>query len=343
MNIVNKLALGALLFTGVMSHSLAEKITLRYNQWFPSQHWSQKDGLYKYFKEIEQVTEGRVKVRPSAKPLAPPTQNYQAVLRGIADISWGPHGYTPGAFLLTEMVEFPFLTDDAGISSRAYWRTYKKFFEPVGMQDNVVTLAMHVTSGGNIHMRTDAVTTPEDFSGKKMRVQTSVLGDAIQSLGAVPISGSLSELREFLSRGIIDGTMLSDELLYGFKVDKYVKKVTQVPGGIYSNSAFIIMNKQKWEKISEKDRAAIMSISGEKLSEKMGRLWHENDIKARAKLKKSLGDDYQVASPALIQAIDSSFNQGRERWFKKAESKNVDGVKAFEFYKASVKNLNEQR
>lgn len=341
MNIFKKLILGAALTLG-SGACLAADVTLRYNQWFPSQHWSQKDGLYKYFEEIEKVTEGRVKVRPSAKPLAPPTKNYQAVLSGIADIAWGPHGYTPGAFLLTEMVEFPFLTYDAGISSKAYWRTYKKFFEPTGMQDGVITLAMHVTSGGNIHMRTEDISTPDDFYGKKMRVQTSVLGNALQSLGAVPISGSLSELREFLSRGIIDGTMLSDELLYGFKVNKYVNKVTQIPGGIYTNSAFIIMNKQKWEGISLKDRTAIMEISGEKLSVKMGRLWHENDIDARAKLIESLGDDYQVASESLIKAIDASFEEGRTRWFEKAKEQGVNGEQALDYYKKLVINLDSK-
>lgn len=342
MKTIQKLLLGGVMATTLFCHSAANALTLRYNQWFPSQHWSQKDGLYEFFEEIEKVTDGRVKVRPSAKPLAPPTKNYQAVVSGIADIAWGPHGYTPGAFPLTEMVEFPFVTTDAGISSKAYWRTYKKFFEATGMQDKVVTLGMHVTSGGNIHMREDAILSAGDFSGKKLRVPTNVLGEAIKTMGAVPISGSLNELREFLSRGIIDGTMLSDELLYGFKVDKYVKKVTQVPGGIFANSAFIIINKEKWESISEADRNAIMAIAGEKLSVKMGSLWHKNDLEAREKLSSRLGNDYQVANDELIQAIDKAFEPGREAWFKAAAESGIDGEAAWNYYKEQVKELSAQ-
>lgn len=342
MKTINKFLVVGVIASALLCQSAANAITLRYNQWFPSQHWSQKDGLHDFFDEIEKVTDGRVKVRPSAKPLAPPTKNYQAVVSGIADIAWGPHGYTPGAFPLTEMVEFPFVTIDAGISSKAYWRTYKKFFEPTGMQDNVVTLGMHVTSGGNIHMRAHSITTPADFAGKKLRVQTSVLGEAIKTLEAVPISGSLNELREFLSRGIIDGTMLSDELLFGFKVDKYVKHVTQVPGGIFSNSAFIIINKNKWEQISEADRDAIMAIAGENLSVKMGSLWHKNDLEAHEKLSKRLGHNYQVASEALIQAIDKAFEPGREAWFKAAKQAGIDGKAAWSYYKQQVKELSAQ-
>ncbi|WP_283401416.1 TRAP transporter substrate-binding protein [Marinobacterium sediminicola] len=331
-----------LVLTGALitsTASWAADVTLRYNQWFPSQHWSQKDGLYQYFDEIEKVTEGRVKVMPSAKPLAPPTRNYQAVVNGIADIAWGPHGYAPGAFPLTEMVELPFTNENAGISSAAYWRLFEKYFKPAGMHQDVVTLAVHVTSGGNIHMKEDAITSPGDFSGKKIRVQTSVVGDALKTLGAVPIAGSLSELREFLSRGIIDGTTLSDELLTGFKVDNYVEKITQIPGGIFTNSTFVIMNKDKWNQISEADREAIMSISGEKLAVRMGSLWHENDVMAREQLKSRLGENYILADGELNEAIDQAFEPIRVAWLAKAELEGVNGQEAIDFYRQEIDKI----
>jgi TRAP-type C4-dicarboxylate transport system substrate-binding protein len=322
------------------SATFAADVTLRYNQWFPSQHWSQKDGLYKYFEEIEKVTEGRVKIQPSAKPLAPPTRNYQAVVSGIADLAWGPHGYAPGAFPLTEMVEFPFTNIDAGVSSAAYWRAYEKYFKPAGMHDNVHTLAVHVTSGGNLHMKSSPVVNSSDLRGKKIRVQTSVVGDALSTLGAVPISGSLSELREFLSRGIVDGTTLSDELLTGFKVDNYIENITQIPGGIFTNSTFVIVNKSKWDQISPEDQKAIMEISGEKLAVRMGQLWHENDVMAREQLKERLGDKYTVASDELNGAIDKAFEPVRADWFDKAEANGVNGKEAFDFYMNEIESIN---
>lgn len=334
---------GLLLTSALLSSTVtwAADVTLRYNQWFPSQHWSQKDGLYKYFEEIEKVTEGRVKVMPSAKPLAPPTRNYQAVVNGIADIAWGPHGYAPGAFPLTEMVEFPFTNENAGISSAAYWRLFEQYFKPAGMHQDVVTLAVHVTSGGNLHMKEDSIAQPEDFNGKKIRVQTNVVGDALKTLGAVPIAGSLSELREFLSRGIIDGTTLSDELLMGFKVDNYVEKITQIPGGIFTNSTFVIMNKAKWQQISEADREAIMAISGENLAVRMGSLWHENDVMAREQLKSRLGDDYIVSGEALNTAIDEAFEPIRVAWLEKASKQGVNGQEAIDFYRQEIEKITQ--
>lgn len=316
-----------------------ESLTLRYNQWFPSTHWSQVDGLLDYFKQVETVTEGRVKIQPSAKPLAPPTRNYQAVTSGIADVAWGPHGYTPGAFPLSEMVEFPFDNVDAEKSSVAYWRVFNKYFVPTGMQNDVVTLAMHVTSGGNLHMKDKAVVAPEDLNGMKIRVQTPVVSNALQELGVSPISGSLVELREFLSRGVIDGTALSDELVTGFKVDKYINHVTHIPGGLYSNSAFIIMNKDKWMQISEQDRDAIMKISGEALSARMGKLWDENDLKGRHFLQAKLGDEYRDASPELMDALHKTFEPQREHWFDVAKENGVDGQEVMAFYRSEIESL----
>jgi TRAP-type C4-dicarboxylate transport system substrate-binding protein len=150
------------------------------------------------------------------------------------------------------------------------------------------------------------------------------------------------ELNSYLSRGIIDGTTLSDELLTGFKVDNYVEHITQIPGGIFTNSTFVIVNKDKWDQISPADQKAIMDISGEKLAVRMGSLWHENDVLARAQLKERLGENYKEAGEELNAAIDKAFEPVRADWFDKAEANGVDGKAAFDFYMNEIKRLNSK-
>ena len=338
---IRGLAFGLAAALGLASNAMAEPLTLNYNQWFPSGHWSQAQGLYTWFDDIEKVTEGRVKVQASAKPLAPPNRNYQAVSDGVADIAWGPHGYTPGVFPLTEMVELPFITKDAGVSSAAYWRLWKEYLEPTGMQSDVVTLAMHVTAGGNISMREDPITDMAGLKGAKLRVPTPVVGRVLQEIGAVPVSGSLGELREMLSRGIVDGTVISDELVTGFKLDDDINSVTQIPGGIFSNSAFIIINKAKWEMISAADQTAILAISGEALSQKMGALWHENDLIARAAFQDRLGDKYAVASDAFLADLATAFSAEQGKWKAVATEQGVDADAAIAFYEAQIAGLSK--
>ena len=319
-----------------LSAVATETVTLRYNQWFPSGHWSQANGLYPYFDEIERVTEGRVVVEPSAAPLAPPARNYQAVVDGIADMAWGPHGYSPGAFPLTEMVELPFITEDAGVSSAAYWRLWEEFFQPTGMQNDVITLAMHVTAGGNIHMRKEVVTSIDDLQGIRLRVPTPVVGRVLDEIGAVPVSGSLAELREMLSRGVVDGTAISDELVVGFRVDDEINAITQIPGGLYSNSAFLVVSAEKWAEINPEDQEAIMAISGETLSQTMGALWHENDLSARAIFQERLGENYVMASPEFIAELEAAFAGELDAWSVTASELGVDAQVAIDFYQSAI-------
>ncbi|KQZ57923.1 ABC transporter substrate-binding protein [Rhizobium sp. Root149] len=317
----------------------AQTVVLRYNQWFPTAHWSQSGGLYKWFEQVKEVTGGRVVVEPSAKPLAPPNRNYQAVVDGIADLAWGPHGYAPGVFPLTELVELPFITKHAGVSSVAYWRLWKEKLEPTGMQKDVVTLAMHLTAGGNIHMNNSEIRTAKDLAGKKMRVPTPVVGRVLQKMGAVPINGSLNELREMMSRGIIDGTAISSELTVGFKVDKFVKSVTEVPGGIFANSAFIIVSSAKWKQISPDDQKAILAISGEPLSRFMGDLWQKFDDEAKAAYRKDLGAAYIDASPDFIKALQVEFEGEQTAWLNQAKGLGLDGKAALDFYQAQIASV----
>lgn len=334
--VLNLAAASALALGASFATATADTVTLRYNQWFPSGHWSQADGLYPYFDEIARVTEGRVIVEPSAAPLAPPTRNYQAVVDGIADMAWGPHGYTPGAFPLTEMVELPFITEDAGVSSAAYWQVWEQFFQPTGMQSDVVTLAMHVTAGGNIHMRKDPVTSIEDLQGARLRVPTPVVGRVLEQIGAVPVSGSLAELREMLSRGVVDGTAIADELVVGFRVDDEINGITQIPGGLYSNSAFLIVSAAKWAEISEEDQAAILAISGQDLSQKMGALWHKNDVTARAAFQERLGENYALASEGFLNELQEAFSSEQDAWKATATELGVDAQAVLDFYQSAI-------
>ena len=139
------------------SASYAETTILRYSAWLPATYFMHKNALYKYFEDIEQVTEGRVKVEISAAPLGP------------APRTWGLHGYTPGTFPLSEMVELPFNSTNAVENSAAYWKVFKKYFEPAGMHKGVHTLTVHTQPPGQIFSSKQAITEASNFEGLKIR------------------------------------------------------------------------------------------------------------------------------------------------------------------------------
>mgnify|MGYP001764922983 CR=1 FL=1 len=50
-----------------------------------------------------------------------------------------------------------------------------------------------------------------------------------------------------------------------------------MPGGLYSQSFFVVINKKKWDALPEKDRAAIDKVSGEALAKHLGTRWQREE------------------------------------------------------------------
>jgi TRAP-type C4-dicarboxylate transport system substrate-binding protein len=314
----------------------AQNIALRYNNWVPPTYFMHARGLYKYFDEIKKVTEGRVTVEPSANALGPVPRNFQLAVDGIADVSWGIHGYTPGTFPLSEMVELPFGTKTAAINSVAYWRVYKKFFEPAQMHKGVHTLTVHVHPAGHIYT-TKPVLKMEDFSGLKLRSTSAMVGESFKRLGAAPIGAPVTETREMLSRGLVDGLGFTDEAIYNFKINNYIKNVLRVPGGLYATSFFLVVNQAKWDSISEKDREAIMAISGEKLAQQLGQVWDDEDAGAVANVIKD-GIKITELEGEFLEAFRKRLEGFDQDWIERANKAGVDGKGALAMFRELVDN-----
>ena len=69
--------------------------TLTLSNWVPPTHFITTDILQVWAKDVEQATEGRVKIRMLPKPVGSPPQHWELARKGIADITWGNFTYEP--------------------------------------------------------------------------------------------------------------------------------------------------------------------------------------------------------------------------------------------------------
>lgn len=314
----------------------AGQTTLNFNNWIPPSHFMVGKGFLKYFEDVEKATEGRVKIKTTAQSLGAPPRQMQLAVDGIADVAWGVHSYTPGTFPLAEMVELPFINSGAGKDSVAYWRVYKALFEKTGMHPAAVhTLTVHVQPEGEIYTTSRAVKSVDDFKGLKLRIVNPVSSIICQKFSAVPIAMPVTAMRDALSKGVVDGTFLTPDGVTGFNIAREVKHAILVEGGFSNASFFMVMNKKKWEAISDKDRAAIDRLSGEALARRLGSLW-EAEAKAEfAKLEKGgmLVTKLDAATTARMKEALSSIEQA---WIEKAKAKGIDGAAAIAMFRAET-------
>ncbi|MBL8663552.1 MAG: TRAP transporter substrate-binding protein [Candidatus Odyssella sp.] len=331
---LRKLTIGAAALA-LGASTAAAQTTLRFNNWIPATHFIIADGYVKYFEDIAKATEGRIKIELTAQSLGAPPRQMQLAVDGIADIAWGVHSYTPGTYPLAEMVELPFIGHGADKDSVAYWRVYKAMFEKTGMHPATVhTLAVHVHPPGHVYNSKQAIKSVEDFKGLKLRTANATTTIAFEKFGAVPITMPVTQLRDSLSKGVVDGTMFTSEGFVNFRIADMIKHGTLIEGGLYSQSFFIVMNKKKWDSLPEKDRAAIDKLSGEALARRIGKRWQDEENAGHDKLTKA-GVQLVKADAAMMAKMKEALAHIEKAWIDKVKANGVDGA-------AAIKMLREE-
>ena len=261
----------ALAFTGVaFTGAASAETTLRMANWLPPSHPLMKDVMVPYAKSIEEATEGRVTVQILDAPLGPPPAHYEFAVNGVADITYGVHGYTPGRFKATQAAEVPFLGDSAEAASVGYWRTHEKLLSEADEHKDVHLLGVFTHGPGQIFTKGRDLAGENVMDGAKMRVGGGIVSEVAVALGATPVQAPSSKAYELLSGGVADGILFPFESVGFFKLDGILDKGLTVPGGLYNTSFFTVMNKAKWDGLSDEDKAAIDKVSGEALARLAG-------------------------------------------------------------------------
>ena len=226
-------------------------VVLKYSPWLPDGYPLNDAVLRPWIKEVERITEGRVKVDWLPKAVGSAKAQFDAVHDGLADMSLILPGYTPGRFELLELGELPLLSSSTAVVGPTFYDIYAKHLEPLQPFKGTHVISLWATIPTKIVVNTGIVKSVDDLSGLKLRAPSATAVAAMKALGAVPIQKSVSEMYELASTGIIDGTFFPVSTTYNFKVDGFLKYTTMVPGGMGQSVMVLLVNQDKWDAISE--------------------------------------------------------------------------------------------
>lgn len=332
------IALLAAALTGALMATAADAQTvLRLNNWLPPGHSQLVGVLQPWAKQVGEATKGRVKVVLTDTSLGAPQRQYDLAADGIADITLGIVGYTPGRFKLPPMVDLPLISESGEARAVALWRVHKKYFEKANEFKDVVLLGMYGSTPGSIMTTKQPVTDLASYAGKKFRTGGGLMEDVNQALGGVNVSVPAGQIYEVMSQGVADGALMGGEGYDSFKLKGLVKYFTTVPGGMYSAGWYIVMNKAAWAKLSKEDQDAILSVSGENIA----RLGGGTFDKAEAAGRKNMAADgvtITVANDAFLKAITEKTAFLRQKWIADAKALGVDGEAALKMFENEAKN-----
>ena len=315
------------LLTGVSSQpSFAsdKPITLRYSNFFPP---ANKVSLLceQWCKEVEKRTDGRVKVDyyPGAT-LTKPAQTYDSVKLGLADVGMSFTSYTIGRFPLTEVLDLP-LGYKSAYAACMMSNAYYEKFRPKEF-DDVKLLYLTTVPPHNIFTRTP-VKNLEELKGLKIRA-TGTTGQIIEALGAAPVAMPMSEAYDALAKGVAEGVIGPFEPMKGFRLADVVKYGIPIDSA-WSNTAFVVMNKNTWKKIPKDLQEIIEGINSE-WSEKQARLWDELDAEGKTALLQK-GGEIITLSNAEQARWTQAMRPIIDGYVEKMRGKNLPGEDALNF------------
>lgn len=319
-------ATAALLATGLAGPALGET-TLTVSNWLPPSHPIVRDIVIPWGEAVAEATDGRVTVEVMGAPIGRPPAQYDLVADGAADVGFGVHGYTPNRFALTTIAELPFLGDSAEALSVAYQTVHDEFLAGAGEHQGVKLLAVFVHGPGGIYTTDEPVDELSDVEGKKMRVGGGLANMVAQRLGMVPVSAPSPQVYEILANGVADGILFPPESVPFFGIDEVLKHGTEVPGGLYNTSFFMIMNEDAWNELSAEDQAAIDAVSGVALARRAGQAWDAADEAGRAAMAEA-GIVLTTADEAFVEAVRGKLEGIESVFLDAAAEKGVDGEAA---------------
>jgi TRAP-type C4-dicarboxylate transport system substrate-binding protein len=257
-----------------------QAIELSYSIFFPPTH-IQCVTADAWAREIEKRTNGRVKITIYAGgALTQAPQCYEGVVNGISDLGMSCFAYTRGRFPLLEGLDLPLGYPSGMVATQVATELVEKY-KPAEIADTHV-LYLHAHGPGLLASKRP-VKVLEDLKGMKVR-GTGLSLKIVEALGGTPVAMAQPDTYEALQKNVVDATLCPIETLKGWKQGEVINCVTDATAVGYTTAMFVVMNKQKWEKLPADIQKVFTDVSHEWVR-KHGEAWDKADADGREFVK----------------------------------------------------------
>ena len=290
---------------------------LRLSTWLPLSH-PLNPSIQAWADDIKKASKGTISMTLfTSEQLGKAFDHYDMARDGIADFTWVSPGYTPGRFPIVAAGELPFLFSNAKGGSAALDTWYRQFAAKE-MKDVHFCLAF-VHDPGSLFGK-KKITVPGDIRGMKVRPANGTMAHFVTLLGGNNVQGSASEARDMLERGVADAITFPNGSAILFGIDKVVKYTMDVP--LYAAPFVWIMNKAKYEAMSQTQKNVIDDHCTTAWAEKIATPWADFELAGMQRLRTEPGREVykltpeqlalwrNAAQPLQVQWADSVRKQG---------------------------------
>jgi TRAP-type C4-dicarboxylate transport system substrate-binding protein len=328
----------ALLLAASLTPALAaeQTINLKISHWVPASHPLQK-ALEDWGAAVEKESGGTIKstVFP-AQQLGKAFDHYDMARDGIADVTYVNPGYQPGRFPIIGAGELPFLMSNAKGGSEGLDVWYRKY-APTEMKDVKFCLAF-IHSPSAFHSRTKKIVVPDDVKGMKIRPADATIANFVTQLGGTNVQSSAPEARDIIERGVADAVTFPWGSLVLFGIDKVTKYQMDAP--LYVTTFVLVMNKDKYEEMSDRQKKAIDDNCSTEAAGRVGEPWGKFEDAGIDKIKAEPGQEVYKLTPEQTAQWKKAAEPLFKAWADSVKQKGVDPDQAMSELKASLAKYN---
>src|SRR6201986_676371 len=328
----------ALLLAATVTPALAQEKTfeLKISHWVPASHPLQKS-LDEWGASVEKASGGSIhyKVFP-AQQLGKAFDHYDMARDGIVDVTYVNPGYQPGRFPIIGAGELPFLMSDAKGGSEGLDAWYRKY-APTEMRDVKFCLAF-IHSPSAFHSRTKKIVVPDDVKGMKVRPADATIANFVTQLGGTNVQSSAPEARDIIERGVADAVTFPWGSLVLFGIDKVTKYQMDAP--LYVTTFVLVMNKDKFNQMSERQKKAIDDNCNTEAAGRVGELWGKFEDSGLDKVKAEAGQEVYTLTPEETALWKKASEPLIKTWGDSVKKTGIDPDAAFAELRASLAKYN---
>jgi len=250
----------------------AQAEELKFANFTPPFHTINASVIEKLNTDISGATNGEVTVRGyhGGELGAGPVEQYVRVLQGVADIGWGLPGYTSSQFGKTMIAELPGAIPVEKPGYEALWAAFDD--QLAGEFPGVKVLALWTSEPNIMIMKDKVIKTPADLAGLKIRVAGATAAEVATALGATPVQMPINQVYNALQTGLIDGVFTGASTLSDFKLDEVADSLT-LGAPLGRLTFYTVMNQEKYDSLTDAQKAAIDAAAGEGLSKSAEDAW----------------------------------------------------------------------
>lgn len=317
--------------------------TINYNIFVPPSHFMW-DVMRDWAEQVDEASDGSLKIAFTAKSVAPPPKILDAVRKGAADAGFMANVFAQKFAPGTGVSMQPWIhRGDAGAAGVALWQVYNKHFIQHDNWKGVELLGLfHFAAANMCSVDGAPLDTVEALTERKVWALPGTTAALMKSLDIAVSSGPAVQIQELVSRNVVDAYAgITYDAIDKFGAGPYTKYCIEFVPALTSTNFSHFISARVWKRLSAQEQQVLRDLSGEHLARMVGAAINAAQAESKAKL---MAEGVKIMEPSadLLAGLEAASEPVIARWMASVKDTGVDAAAVLEEVRALTKQLTEE-